>query len=219
MTARLQAIGRAPEDVDAVFLTHEHSDHVKGLGPVTRKYRLPVYGTAGTHQETGKQNIADRRVLKPSCRVMIGDLCVEAYATPHDAAEPVAFVIGCGNRKLGHATDLGSVTPLVREKLKNADALLLEANHDVEMLDAGAYPWALKRRIKSDLGHLSNEACADLLSAVNHDGLQTVVLMHLSEKNNHPAIAEVTVRQSLQRSSADMILARQDRPTDLLAIR
>lgn len=150
---------------------------------------------------------------------MIGGLSVEAYTTPHDAAEPVAFVVGYGNRKLGHATDLGSITPLVREQLKNADALLLEANHDVEMLDAGAYPWPLKKRIKSDLGHLSNEACAELLSAVDHGGLQTVVLMHLSESNNNPEIAELTVRQRLRRSAAQMILARQDRPTELLAIR
>jgi len=219
LTARLQIIGRTPEDLDAVFLTHEHSDHVKGIGPLTRKYHLPVYSTAGTHRATEKENIADRRVLKSACRIEVGGLCVEAYTTPHDAAEPVAFVIGYGKRKLGHATDLGTITPLVREKLQNADALLLEANHDVEMLDASVYPWTLKKRIKSDVGHLSNEACADLLSAVNHDGLQTVVLMHLSENSNHPEIAELTVRQSLQRSSAEMILARQDRPTDLLAIR
>jgi len=205
--------------LDAVFLTHEHSDHVKGIGPLARKYGLPVYGTAGTHEATGKENIAGRRVLKALHRVMIGGLSVEAYTTPHDAAEPVAFVVGYGNRKLGHATDLGSITPLVREQLKNADALLLEANHDVEMLDAGAYPWPLKKRIKSDLGHLSNEACAELLSAVDHGGLQTVVLMHLSESNNNPEIAELTVRQRLRRSAAQMILARQDRPTELLAIR
>lgn len=205
--------------MDAVFLTHEHSDHVKGIGPLTRKHRLPVYSTEGTHKATEKENIPDRRVMQPSNRVMIGDLAVEAYSTPHDAAQPVAFIVTHGKRKLGHATDLGMATPLVREKLQRADALLLEANHDVEMLNASAYPWPLKQRIKSDLGHLSNEACAELLSSVNHDGLQTVVLMHLSESNNLPEIAELTARQALRNGSAKMILARQDRPTELLAIR
>ncbi|MEC7641427.1 MAG: MBL fold metallo-hydrolase [Nitrospinota bacterium] len=219
LVARLHRIQRKPEGLHAVFLTHGHSDHVKGVGPLVRKYGLPVYCTEGTHEETARHRIADRRVLKPSAKVAIGDLTVEAYPTPHDAAEPVAFIVHQGKRKLAQATDLGTVTPLVREKLLYADALLLEANHDVEMLDAGAYPWPLKQRIKSDLGHLSNDACADLLSSVNHEGLQTVVLMHLSENNNHPEIASLTVRQALKNRSTKMILARQDRPTELLAVR
>lgn len=150
--------------------------------------------------------------------IRVGDFCIEPYPTEHDAEASVAFVVRQGLLKLGHATDLGKVTPLVRERLGGADALLVESNHDIDMLHAGPYPWPLKQRIKSDVGHLSNEACADLLLSVNHDRLQFVVLMHLSETNNHPDIAQVTAAQALQAGAVKMILAQQDSPTHLLTI-
>ena len=216
----MRTIDRSPEDLDAVFLTHEHSDHIRGVGPLARKYGLAVYSTKGT-QDNGNRvigKIADWRLIRQADKLHVGDMVVEAYPTPHDSEESVAYVVTCGTRKLAHAADLGMVTDHVRDKLSQADALMVESNHDVDMLNAGPYPWSLKQRIKSDLGHLSNEACADLLSAVNHDRLQTVVLIHISETNNLPEIARLTAAQALKNGSAKMLLARQDQPTELLAI-
>ena len=150
--------------------------------------------------------------------MQVGRLEIEPYATSHDAREPVAYVIRCQSRKLGHATDMGMATHEVREILKNSHVLLLESNHDVEMLDVGPYSWTLKKRIKSDLGHLSNEACGELLAAINHEHLQRVVLMHLSQTNNHPEIAHVTAIQALGSHSPVLSLADQDQPTELIEV-
>ena len=220
IAARLLLIGRAPEDLHGVFLTHEHSDHVRGAGTLARKYKIPVFSTEGTYNnmKPAVGRIPDWHSFKQEDEILVGDLRIESYPTEHDAEESVAFVVRHGNLKLGHATDLGTVTPMVREKLSGADALLVESNHDIDMLHAGPYPWPLKQRIKSDVGHLSNEACAELLSFVNHDRLQLVVLMHLSETNNHPDIAQVTADQALQTKPVRTILARQDSPTELLMI-
>jgi len=220
LRARLALIERDPEDLDAVFVTHEHSDHVKGLGPLCRKYNTPLYATEGTSKRLNGSvgKIPVWHSIRSGVAVSIGGLTVEPYATSHDAEEPVAFVVHNEGLKLGHMTDLGRVTPEVRTKLQNADALLLEANHDVDMLNAGPYPWSLKKRIQSDVGHLSNEACAELLASVRHPRLQKVVLMHLSETNNHPDIAKITARQALGECPAEMVLALQNEPTELFEI-
>ncbi|MCH8264215.1 MAG: MBL fold metallo-hydrolase, partial [Proteobacteria bacterium] len=222
LSARLASIGREVKDLDAVFVTHEHSDHVSGIGPLVRKHNIPLFTTEGTFRKI-KSRIGRIPAWSAICSeepVVIGDMVVEPYATPHDAEESVAFVIRCGNTKIGHATDLGKVTPFVREKLKKSTALLVEANHDINMLEVGPYPWPLKQRIKSDVGHLSNEACGELLADANHDGLRLVVLMHLSDTNNLPELATLTAEQALgQRASQiKMVLAQQDRPTELLSV-
>ena len=222
LSVRLASIGREAKDLDAVFVTHEHSDHVSGVGPLVRKHNIPLFTTEGTlikiQSRIGRIPVwAPIRSEEP---VAIGDMLVEPYATPHDAEEPVAFVIRCGNTKIGHATDLGIVTPFVREKLKQSTALLVEANHNIEMLEVGPYPWPLKQRIKSDVGHLSNEACGELLAHANHDGLQLVVLMHLSETNNLAELATLTAKQALGERASEIqtVLAKQDRPTELFSI-
>jgi len=220
LALRMAAIGRDLGDLDAVFVTHEHSDHVRGIGPVCRKHGVTLHCTEGTLRRMNGQvgRLPGFVPLAEGAPVVIGDLTVRPYATGHDAEEPVAFTFHAGGLKLGHATDLGRVTSEVIEHLSLADALLVEANHDVDMLNAGPYPWPLKQRIKSDVGHLSNEACGEILARTVHAGLKTVVLMHLSETNNHPELAAITARQALGDSPADVILARQDQPTPMIEI-
>ncbi len=220
MSHRLRAIGVDPGRLQAIFLTHEHSDHISGVGPISRKYKIPVYSTQGTYRKIEKQcgNLTEWKSIVAEDSLCLGDLTVEPYSTPHDAEESVAFVVRSNGYKLGHATDLGCVTPLVKEKLQGADALLVESNHDLTMLDAGPYPWPLKQRIKSNTGHLSNEACADLLGAVGHSGLQWVVLMHLSQKCNLPELAKMTASEELKPFPAKLILARQDEATPLVPL-
>ena len=150
--------------------------------------------------------------------IQLDGLEIEPYATSHDAQESVAYVIRCKSRKLGHATDMGMTTHETHEKLKDSHVLLLESNHDVEMLDVGPYPWTLKQRIKSELGHLSNDACGDLLAAISHEHLQRVMLMHLSQTNNHPEIAHVTALQALGSHTPILSLARQDQATELIEV-
>ena len=216
---RLASIGRRTDELDAVFLTHEHSDHVGGVGPLVRKHGIPLYATEGTIQASEKLGrVPVFNPIRAGETIRVDGLEIEPYATSHDAREPVAYVVRCQNRKLGHATDMGMTGPVVREKLKDAHVLLVESNHDVEMLDVGPYPWPVKQRIKSDLGHLSNEACGDLLAAVIHDGLKQVVLMHLSQTNNHPEIARITAMQAMGSRAPQMILAQQDRATELMEV-
>jgi phosphoribosyl 1,2-cyclic phosphodiesterase len=222
LSARLASIGREAKDLDAVFVTHEHSDHVKGIGPLVRKYNIPLYTTEGTLRKIGSRigRIPSWAPIRSEEPVAIGDMLVEPYATPHDAEESVAFVIRCGNIKIGHATDLGTVTPFVLDKLKKSTALLVEANHDINMLEVGPYPWPLKQRIKSAVGHLSNEACGELLASANHEGLRLVVLMHLSETNNLKELANLTAEQALGERAPEIkrVLAEQDTPTELLSV-
>ncbi len=213
-------IDRSFSGLDAVFATHEHSDHIRGIGPLLRKHDVPLYTTEGTWRRANNTigKIGVCHTIRDGEPVEFDELCVEPYSTPHDAEESGAFVIHYRGKRLGIATDLGEVTPGVKNKLQNLDAFLVEANHDISMLETGPYPWATKRRIKSDVGHLSNEACGDLLSSVKHPGLKLVVLMHMSETNNHPELAKITARQALGESSPEMILAQQNHPTQLISI-
>ena len=148
----------------------------------------------------------------------MGGLEIEPYATSHDAKESVAYIVHFQNRKLGHATDMGMITHENRDKLKGSHVLLLESNHDVEMLNVGPYPWTLKQRIKSELGHLSNESCGDLLAAISHKHLQRVMLMHLSQTNNHPEIAHITALQALGSHTPILSLAQQNQATKLIEV-
>jgi len=178
-----------------------------------------LYATKGTIQAGQKLgNIPEFIPIRAGETVRLDGLEIEPYATSHDAQESVAYVARSQSRKLGHATDMGMITHEILEKLKNSHVLLLESNHDVEMLDVGPYPWALKQRIKSELGHLSNEACGDLLAGISHEHLRRVVLMHLSQTNNHPEIAYVTALQALGSRTPMLSLARQDQATELLEV-
>ena len=220
LKSRLAHIQREPQDLSAVFLTHEHSDHISGAGAQTKKHRTPVYGTRGTREAMHRHvpPEVDWRTVDREDEAAVGGLRIESFATPHDAAESVAYIVRSGAKKLGHITDLGCLTPRVIEKLKDCDVLLVEANHDERMLENGPYPWPIKERIRSDVGHLSNVACAELLSRVKHDGLKMVVLMHLSESNNHPEIAVDAARTALGDHPATLFPARQKHPTVLIPV-
>ncbi len=199
LATRLAARGLSVADIDAVFVTHEHSDHVGGVLALLRRHGTPVWASAGTWaQATVKVEPA------PSCHlarageaIVIGNLTIEPFAVPHDAAEPLQLSCGDGRHRIGILTDIGEPTAAVAQALQGCDALLLETNHDAAMLAAGTYPAWLKRRIGGRQGHLANSQSASLLDACRHDGLRHVVAAHLSRQNNRPELALAALSAAL----------------------
>ena len=191
LLARLDRAGVSPETLDALLITHEHDDHVGGVRAFVRRYPVPVYATWGTLRGAGPalELAVPCCEITPSVPFAVGGLEVLPVPVPHDAREPVQFVLGDGARRLGVITDLGSITPHVVQAFSGLDALVLEANHDTRMLQQGAYPQFLKERVGGRFGHLSNDASARLLAAVAHPRLQHVVAAHLSLKNNTETLA------------------------------
>ncbi len=188
------------EELKGILVTHEHIDHIAGLGVLARRYGLPIYATAGTAdailrtKSLGKVDETLFRVVEPDVDFVVGDLTVEPIAISHDAAEPVAYRIRHGEKSAAVITDLGTYDDGLVAKLQDLDVLLLEANHDVNMLQVGPYPYPLKQRILGDRGHLSNERSGHLLGKVLHDGFKAAVLGHLSKENNYAKLAYETVR-------------------------
>lgn len=187
--ARIRRLDVAPQDIAAVVVTHEHYDHIGGVARLARKYRLPVWLTDGTR--AGWRDGPVPRNQRVACgeAFMIGDIRVEPFAVPHDAREPAHFVFGDGRFRVGVLSDAGSVTDAMRAALSGCDALLLEFNHDAQMLETGPYEPPLKRRIAGPLGHLSNAQAAELVAALDNARLRHLVLTHLSETNNTPQLA------------------------------
>ena len=204
--------------LDALLITHEHTDHVSAAGPLTRKFDLPVYMTRGTLENLPPKigpTLRGVSVFKTGNRFQIGDLTIHPFAISHDAGEPAGFVIENDGARLGICTDLGIATNLVKVRLGGCQALVLEANHDVDKLQNGPYPWNLKQRIKSPHGHLSNEEACDLLEAVHHEQLRSVVFAHLSETNNHPDLvleSSRRLRSSPRWECVRFELGSQDEP-------
>lgn len=181
---RLTQLGVEPSQIDAILVTHEHADHLKGAMPFSRKFNIPVYMTAGTAKQ-GKVESCDALNLFSSHQpFVVGDLQVKPVPVPHDAREPCQFVFGFNGLVLGVLTDLGSLSSHVIAEYKECDALLLEANHDLDMLARGPYPPSLKRRVSGVWGHLNNHQTMTLLEQVNQTRLKQLVLGHISEKNN-----------------------------------
>lgn len=187
-------------DLDGIFITHEHSDHVRGLGVIARKYQVPVYATEGTIQAIvntpglGKFPDGIFHRIREDQPMNIKDLTIRPFTISHDAAQPVGYrITSQGGKSVGIATDMGVYNDYTVDCLTGLDALLLEANHDINMLQVGSYPYPLKRRILGDKGHLSNEAAGQLLCRLLHDHMKTVLLGHLSKENNYEALAYETV--------------------------
>ncbi len=198
--AGLNAIDLKAGEMQGILVTHEHIDHIAGLGVLARRYGLPMYATAGTVEailSSGQVGKIDQSLfceVRPGECFSVGELTVEPISVSHDAADPVAYKISQADKSVAVMTDLGMYDRDIVDKLKGVDALLLEANHDVHMLQVGSYPYPLKRRIMGDKGHLSNERSGQLLGEVLHDNFKAVVLGHLSKENNYAELAYETVR-------------------------
>ena len=196
--ARLERLGVDPHALDAIVVTHEHDDHVGGVGRLARKFGLPVWLTHGTLRGSGYAlQGADLRFVEGYAAFQVGDLWIEPFPVPHDAGEPAQFVFGDGDRRLGVLTDVGMATAHIQARLSGVDALALECNHDIDMLRASAYPPSLQQRIAGRLGHLDNGAAARLLASLDRSSLQHVVAVHLSEKNNTPHLAREALAGAL----------------------
>ena len=197
---RMAAAGLSPDTLTAILLSHEHADHAAHLAALAEEFNLPVYLSEGT-AEALTDGLRLPRVQRfcPGQRFAIGDIEVAPFVLPHDAREPVGFRLEAQGVKLALAVDLGFLTNLVKEQLRGCDCVLLEANHDREMLRQGPYPWFIKQRVMSRLGHLSNDALAEFLEFDFDASARTFILAHLSQNNNSPEVARMTAEQALER--------------------
>jgi len=209
---RMQSKGLSPRDLDAILVSHEHADHIQGVGVLSRRFNLPVYITPKTRKIAASQIGSVYSVKEFECGTTfkIEGLIIHPFAVSHDADDPAGFTIYQNGTKVGIATDLGLATSVVKEHLKGCNLLILEANHDLTMLNSGPYPWPLKQRIRSRIGHLSNEASKQLLRGLQHERLEHVVLAHLSEINNTPQKALGEVGRALTHSNTKLDVASQD---------
>lgn len=202
----LNNLGLAGSDIDGILITHEHADHISGLGVMCRKFGIPVYGTGGTISAVkkmwslGKIDDSLFNVVNADEKFILKDITVNPMKISHDAAEPVAYRFQYGAKRMAVATDLGIYDDYTVECLKGMDVLFLEANHDINMLQVGPYPYYLKQRILGSRGHLSNELSGKLLSCLLHDKLKSVILGHLSKENNLAELAYETVRLEISMS-------------------
>lgn len=218
--ARLNAVGISLSKIKGIVVSHEHSDHVKGLGPVARKLNVPVHANSATLSAfpASVGVLPAVRVFRPGEPFEAGRLEVTPFSIPHDAADPCAFVFRVNGASVAVATDTGSATTLIRERMRGVSHIALESNHDISMLMAGPYPWELKQRIASRSGHLSNESCGELLRELIHPGLQGVTLTHLSKINNNVDLVRLMADDALNNSGVPYQIAGQDAPGPLIAV-
>lgn len=206
---RLQELKSDLSDLDAIVVTHEHSDHAKGVALVCESVKKPFYSTYGTARAAGWLHHPLWRCIDSHTSFSVNDLEVTPVIVPHDSEEPVQFVVSDGQYKVGALSDLGSVTPHVVEGFSGCHGLLLEANHDVQLLQQGPYPPSLKVRVAGDYGHLNNLQSADLLSRIKWAGMRHIMASHISEKNNHPDIVRQSLAPVLNCSTGEVDLADQ----------
>ena len=222
ITRRLRRLGIEPRDLEGIVVTHEHGDHLRGAPTLARKHRLPVYGTVGTLSQGRWKGPEERRVIRSGRPFELAGMEIEAFDIPHDAREPVGLVVtGEGGARLGVAGDLGCRSRLAWARLREVHGLLLETNHDLEMLRNGPYPWSLKQRVAGRHGHLSNADAVEGLPELLHDELQFVVGYHLSETNNLPSLVAALLGETLDRagSAAEVVISSQREVSGWMEVR
>lgn len=227
----LNSIDMTTKDISGILVTHEHSDHIQGVGVLARKYGIPLYATGGTVDAILRMSSLGKipqeliHVISIDEKFYINDLEINPFVISHDAAEPVGYKVTHGQKAIGIATDLGTYDDYIVDNLLKLDVLLLEANHDVNMLQVGPYPYRLKQRILGQRGHLSNDSAGMLLNELLHDDLKAVVLGHLSKENNYEALAYETVCQEVtmgntpyKASDFRISVAKRDAASELIVV-
>jgi phosphoribosyl 1,2-cyclic phosphodiesterase len=203
----LEQLGEDPENIAAILVTHEHSDHIQGVGIMSRKFNIPIYANTKTwdnmSDSLGNVAIKNIKTFKMGKDFEIGDVGIKPFKTPHDSVESVGYSFFADGEKVMMATDLGHVFDGLLDEVKNCDTILIEANHDVEMLRTGTYPWPLKKRVMSDVGHLSNECAGEVAVFAAQNGCKNILLGHLSHENNFPELAHLTVCNILRENGID----------------
>jgi len=222
----LAEVGERPSDLSAILVTHEHSDHTMGIGVLARRYKMPIHASSGTWEALGK--VPGKLAPEQKCifttgqRFRVGDVEVEPFGIPHDAAEPVGYSFYLQGRKVTVATDLGHMSRSLLRNLEGSDLVLLESNHDISMLKMGRYPWPLKQRILGDQGHLCNDMAGKVVAHLVQNGTKCVLLGHLSQENNFPELAWQTAANALAEKNLmpgegfHMEVARRDRTSSIV---
>ncbi len=220
--ARMRRARVHPKKLTAILVSHEHSDHIRSVHTLSRVFKVPVFCTQGTFDMVFRdKKLFDWQEITPGRSLAIGPMCIHPISLPHDAADPIGFRIECEGRKLAHITDFGYPSGLVKESLKGCDTLMVEANHDLDMLKDGPYPWPLKQRIASRLGHLSNESFIEMLPEILDDRVEHMVIGHISRTNNDPRLLTLQLKRTLKRLGLEKIpfhIAVQDEPTETIRI-
>lgn len=208
LSIRLAEAGLADGDIDAIFITHEHSDHIGCAHQFARRHRVPVWMSRGTYEGIGSPDFGGLlNTARDGQAIDLGDLQITPFTVPHDAREPLQLTCTDGAAKLGVLTDLGHATAHVLGHLQQCGALILESNHDSDLLAASTYPVFLKRRVGGQFGHLSNEVAAQIARTLRHAGMKHLVAAHLSQQNNRPALAQALLSQALDCRIADIVVA------------
>jgi len=218
---RLQRIDVDPLSLSGIFISHEHNDHIQGAGPLARKFKIPVFISprALEHSSSALQRVTHKSIAA-EIPVQVGSLTVTPFSTPHDSIDPLAFSLRAGQSRVCVVSDVGYLPESVRERILGADLLVIESNHDIEMLRTGPYPWSLKQRVLSNYGHLSNEALAFFFSEYFNGAERTVILTHLSRQNNHPQLAYVSAGRALEKKckNATLHVSLQDEISEIVEI-
>jgi phosphoribosyl 1,2-cyclic phosphodiesterase len=218
---RLQSIGRNLSNVRALCITHEHNDHIRGAGVISRRCKIPTYINGGTLAAGEKRmgKLFAKKEFETGELLQIGDLQVRSFRISHDTADPVGYVVSDGKRSVGYCTDTGKVSHLIGQRLAECNGLILEFNHNLQMLKEGPYPLPLQQRVRSSRGHLSNEDAAEFLAGLIGDHLHTAVLAHLSETNNTPELARRAAMDSVQHwGDTSLLISSQEKATSLVQL-